>query len=199
MCNLEGKECGFGSQNRANSLLFSLGNCRRKVSARLPAPPHSLNCRELPLALRRSGRTMPVFRDSCSETDRRKRSTSCWWQALQPFSLEDIRAAGFSGSIMRMQCDHNAMMRRKRPDFCRNPPRSTFGGFRGPFLGSYPLADYPLSLGPDPVAAVDFAGVVPSFIERFQPQSKKMKTRYTMVCGPSSKSADPADARETSG
>ena len=30
-------------------------------------------------------------------------------------------------------------------------------------------------------------------------RNQKMKRRYTMGCGPSSKSADPADARETSG
>jgi hypothetical protein len=36
---------------------------RRKVSARLRAPPASLNCREFPLVLSRNVRIMPVFRD----------------------------------------------------------------------------------------------------------------------------------------
>src|SRR5271154_2507095 len=34
-----------------------------------PSPPRSLNCREIPLALRRNTRIMPIFRD-CSHTNR---------------------------------------------------------------------------------------------------------------------------------
>ena len=36
---------------------------RRRVSARLRAPPRSLECRESPPALLRNTRMMPVFRD----------------------------------------------------------------------------------------------------------------------------------------
>ena len=39
---------------------------RRKVSARLRAPPASLNCREIPLHLPRNTRKMPVFRNISS-------------------------------------------------------------------------------------------------------------------------------------
>jgi hypothetical protein len=80
----------------------------RVPGVRIPLPPpRSLDCREIPFALRRNTRIMPVFRDY-SETNRTAENGLLDREGVTAIAFLGRAHAqsGFKQGIRRMQCDH---------------------------------------------------------------------------------------------
>jgi hypothetical protein len=73
----------------------------------LPAPPRSLNCREISLALRRNARIMPIFRDY-SQANRTAENGLLGIECgtVLAFLRKAHAQSGFEEDMRRMQCDH---------------------------------------------------------------------------------------------
>ena len=84
-----------------------------------PSPPHSLDCRQLPLASRRKVRTMPVFRDY-SQTNRTAENGLLGIEcSTVPALLRKAHEqSGFEEGVRRMQCDQRPGIPPQRVDFC---------------------------------------------------------------------------------
>jgi hypothetical protein len=91
---------------------------RRKVSARLRAPPRSLARREYLRFFHRNARNMPVFATIPNKIELEKTDHSAAEAvALLVFLWRAHSQSGFNNSVKRMQCDHKPMTRRKLFDF----------------------------------------------------------------------------------